>query len=135
MKGKVLRKIKENKATYRKDVPYDIRERAFQFALRVVNFVRSLPQDRTAQTLGQQLLRSATSVGANIEESDGSTTAKDRTYKRALSRKETRETRYWLRLIRASIIDNEEAKSLQQESEELIRILSTLITKNVPPPT
>src|SRR5688572_1655130 len=83
MKGQGLRKIKENKAIYRKDVPYDIRERAFQFALRVVNFVRTLPRDIAAQTLGQQLLRSATSIGANIEEADGSTTAKDRTYKRA----------------------------------------------------
>jgi four helix bundle protein len=135
MKSRGLRKIKENKAIYRKDVPYDIRERSFQFALRVGNFVRNLPRDRTAQTLGQQLLRSATSVGANIEESDGSTTAKDRTYKRALSRKETRETRYWLRLIRASVLDNDEAQALQQESEELIRILSILITKNVTPPT
>ena len=78
----------------RKGVPYDIRERAFQFAVQVVNFVRTLPHDMTAQTLGQQLLRAATSVGANIEEADGATTAKDRTYKRTLARKEAREARY-----------------------------------------
>ncbi len=88
----------------------------------------------TAQTLGQQLLRAATSVGANIEEADGATTAKDRTYKRSLARKEAREARYWLRLIRACVVDNDEARDLQQESEELIRILSVLIAKNVPPP-
>jgi four helix bundle protein len=84
----------EGKAQRRKDAPYDIRERAFQFAVRVVNFVRALPRDATAQALGQQLLRAATSVGANIEEADGASTAKDRTYKRVLSRKECREARY-----------------------------------------
>ena len=71
--------MNEKASVRRKDVPYDIRERAFQFAVRVVNFVRTLPHDMTAQTLGQQLLRAATSVGANIEEADGATTAKDRT--------------------------------------------------------
>jgi four helix bundle protein len=125
----------EGKAQRRKDAPYDIRERAFQFAVRVVNFVRALPRDATAQALGQQLLRAATSVGANIEEADGASTAKDRTYKRVLSRKECREARYWLRLIRACALDNEEARALQQETEELIRILSALIAKNVSPPT
>jgi len=126
--------MNEKASVRRKDVPYDIRERAFQFAVRVVNFVRTLPHDMTAQTLGQQLLRAATSVGANIEEADGATTAKDRTYKRSLARKEAREARYWLRLIRACVVDNDEARDLQQESEELIRILSVLIAKNVPPP-
>ena len=127
--------MEAKKTAHRKDVPYDIRERAFQFAVRVVNFVRSLPRDMSTEILGRQLLRAATSIGANVEEADGATTAKDRTYKRVLARKETREARYWLRLIRVSVADNEEARALQQESEELIRILSTLIAKNVPPPT
>jgi four helix bundle protein len=123
------------KIARREDVPYDIRERAFQFAVRAVKFVRSLPHDMSAEILGRQLLRAATSIGANIEEADAATTARDRTYKRALARKETREARYWLRLIRACIVDNDEARTLQQETEELIRILSVLIAKNVPPPT
>jgi four helix bundle protein len=118
-----------------KNVPYDIHARTFQFARQVVNFVRGLPRDPAAQALGQQLLRAATSIGANLEESAGATTAKDRTHKRTIARKEAREANYWLRLIRACLIDTPEVQALEQESDELTRILSTLIIKNVPPPT
>jgi len=126
--------MEAKKTDRRTDIPYDIRERAFQFAVRVVNLVRSLPHDVTSHTLGQPLLRAATSVGANIEEADGATTARDRTDKRTLARKEAREARCGLRLIRAGVVESGEALALQQESEELIRILSLLIAKNVPPP-
>lgn len=125
--------MSDNKAS-RPDVPYDIRERTFQYAVKIVGLVRRLPRDAAADVLGRQLLRAATSVGANVEEADGATTARDRSYKRAIARKEAREARYWLRLIRSCVLDNQDARALQIESEELIRILSALIAKNVPPP-
>ncbi len=114
--------------------PYAIHERAFQFAVQILKWARRLPKDLVSDILVRQLLRAATSIGANIEEAEGALTAKDRTHSRVIARKEARETRYWLRLIRASLADDAEAQALEQETVELIKILSTLITKNVPPP-
>ncbi len=112
-----------------RDKPYDLRERTFLFAVRTIKWVRTLPTDLGTQVAAKQLVRSATSVGANVEEADGSNTAKDRVYKWTLSRKEARESRYWIRLICASGSDSSESRALEQESTELINILSSLITK------
>lgn len=112
------------------DVPYDIRERSFMFAVRVIKWVRTLPRDWVMETSAKQLLRSASSIGANIEEADGADTTKDRAYKWTLSRKEARETRFWIRLICETVADSPEGKVLILESTELINILSALIKKN-----
>ena len=113
----------------KKDVPYDIRERTFMFSVRLLKWVRTLPRDMGAQIAAKQLLESGTSVGANIEEADGADTPKDRVYKWTLSRKEARESRYWIRVICASGMDSPEGRALEQESTELINILSSLINK------
>lgn len=119
----------EKKKAIEADKPFDLRERSFIFAVRVIQWVRTLPTDPGAQILARQLLRSATSIGANIEEADGADTAKDRVYKWTLSRKEARETRYWIRLILAAEADSPEGQTLAQEALELTKILSTLIIK------
>jgi four helix bundle protein len=107
---------------------YNIYERVFQFAVRVVRFVRTFPRTLDAVEVGRQLVRSATSVGANLEEADGATTRRDFLYRLSLCRKEARETRFWLRLCQASEIgDAAEANSLYQESDEIVRILSGII--------
>jgi len=110
-----------------RDVPYDIRERTFQFAVRVIRAVRLLPQDAAARVVVHQLVKSATSVGANVEEADGAESPRDFIHKTSISRKEARESRYWLRIIRAAILDNKEFSALEQESDELVRIFSTMI--------
>jgi four helix bundle protein len=74
-----------------------------------------------------QLVKAATSVGANVEEADGAESKRDFAHKLSIARKEARETRYWLRLIRASIAENDEWTSLLRESEEIARILSAII--------
>jgi len=56
---------------------YDIRERTFQFATRVVTFVNSLPRTLAAVEMGRQLLRSGTSIGANVEQADAAETRRD----------------------------------------------------------
>ena len=112
-----------------KQVPYDLRERTFQFSVRVIKWVRLLPRDMGTQIAAKQLIESATSVGANVEEADGADTPKDRVYKWTISRKEGRESRYWIRVIRAASADSPEAAALEQESIELVKILSTLINK------
>ena len=121
---------KKRMAPGKEDVPYDIRERTFLFGVRVIKWIRTLPNDTGTQIVVRQLVRSATSIGANVEEADGADTQKDKVYKWTLSRKEAREARYWARIICASGSDSEEGRSLIQESSELINILSSLIAKN-----
>jgi four helix bundle protein len=110
-----------------RDVPYDIRERTLQFAVRVIQAIRCLPEDAATRVLAYQLVKAATSVGANVEEADGAESTRDFVHKMSIARKEARESRYWIRIVRASIVDNENWNSLQQESEELARILSAII--------
>ena len=110
-----------------RDVPYDIRERTLQFAVRVIQAIRRLPEDAATRVLAYQLVRAATSVGANVEEADGTESTRDFVHKMSIARKEARESRYWIRIVRASIVDDENWNSLQQESEELARILSAII--------
>ena len=110
-----------------RDVPYDIRERTLQFAVRVIQAIRRLPEDAATRVLAYQLVKAATSVGANVEEADGAESTRDFVHKMSIARKEARESRYWIRIVRASIVDDEIWNSLQQESEELARILSAII--------
>lgn len=112
---------------WNRDVPYDIRERTFQFAVWVIRAMRRLPQDAATRVVVHQLVKSATSVGANVEEADGAESVRDFIHKTSISRKEAREARYWLRIIRAAILDDDEFAALEQESDELIRIFSTMI--------
>jgi len=73
------------------------------------------------------LVKSATSVGANVEEADGAESPRDFIHKTSISRKEARESPYWLRVVRAAILDDEELAALEQESDELVRIFSAMI--------
>ena len=80
--------------------PYDIQARAFEFAVQVLLWYRQLPKvhDCTRVLARRQLLDSATSVGANLEEADGGQTKPDFRAKLATARKEAKESVYWLRL-------------------------------------
>ena len=114
----------------RQDVPFDIRERTFLFGVRVVKFVRTLPRDVAGMELGRQLLRAATSVGANVEEADGAESARDKIHKWSIARKEAKESRHWLRTIKESGVSaSPEADELAAEGLELAKILSALIKK------
>jgi four helix bundle protein len=115
---------------WERDVPYDIRERTFQFAVRVIQAVRRLPDDAATRVVAYQLVKAATSVGANVEEADGAESKRDFVHKMSIARKEARESRYWTRIIQASITDSDEWAALQQESEEIARILSAIINSS-----
>ena len=117
-------------AGWERDVPYDIRERTFQFAVRVIQAVRRLPDDAATRVVAYQIVKAATSVGANVEEADGAESKRDFVHKMSIARKEARESRHWTRIIRASITDNDEWAALQQESEEIARILSAIINSS-----
>lgn len=82
------------------------------------------------------MIRSASSIGANMQEADGSITSKDFINKVGISRKEAQETRYWLKLLRkADIIRNHdnvlELDILYKESDEISKILSSIINKTI----
>ncbi len=113
---------------------FDIKERAFDFAARTALFVKALPKNSIVFQYTNQLIRSSASVGANLEEADGTLSRKDFINKIGISRREARESRYWLRLITKIEQINDinlrnEAAWLQREAGELLLILSSIIQK------
>ena len=109
----------------------DICERTFEFAINIVKLSQELDQiPGTTRTLTRQLLRSGTSIGANIEEGQGAQSRADFISKYSIARKEARETLYWLRLFVATgIVTEEKAAGLIKEVDELLAILTSIIKK------
>jgi len=109
----------------------DITRRSFCFAVDVVRFCQKLDgKPGVGRILSRQLLRSGTSVGANVEEAQAAQSTADFVNKCSISLKEARETVYWLRLLEASgqyAIDD--IKLLAREADELARIIGTIIVK------
>ncbi len=110
--------------------PFEIRKRTFLFAVCTVRSVKRFPRTPDAVEIGRQLLRAATSIGANVEEAQGAESQRDFIHKMGIACKEARETRYWLQLVKAAILDDGEIGGLLQESDELVRILSAIVTKS-----
>lgn len=112
--------------------PRDIRERSFEFAVRIVKLCEALDsKPGVSRILANQLLRSGTSVGANIEEAHGSQSKADFTAKMYISCKEARETLYWLRLLTATqVVDEHKLTSLTDESDQLVAILTSIVKKS-----
>jgi four helix bundle protein len=111
--------------------PQNLPERTFIFSCRIVSLCQTLDQfPGVSRTLSNQLLRSATSIGANIEEGQGSQSTADFTSKYSIACKEARETHYWLRLLAATkIIKEDQIKDLINEANQLIAILVTIVKK------
>lgn len=79
--------------------PYDLEERTFNFTKLVIEFVNKLPKNTANIEIGKQVIRSAGSVGANYIEANESLSKKDFVMRIKICRKESKESRYWLRLI------------------------------------
>jgi four helix bundle protein len=103
----------------------DVMERTEDYALRIIRLYSSLPDYpepgyQVAQTIGKQLLRSGTSVGANFAESTRSQSIAEKVAKQHICLREAQETRYWLRLlIKAGIVEEQPLVPLLQETDEL----------------
>ena len=112
-------------------VKSDLPERTFEFAQRVVVLCRFLDEKPgVSRTLGNQLLRSGTSIGANVEEGQAAQSEADFVSKYSIACKEARETHYWLRLLAASeILPPDSLAELEIECNELISILTSIIKK------
>jgi len=104
-------------------------DRSFAFAVRSVKFCRFLEkQDCVSRTLANQLLRSGTSIGANVEEAQAGQSKADFIAKMSIARKEARETHYWLRLLKESgIVPDNELFEIIKEADEIIRILTAIV--------
>ena len=111
--------------------PFDIYERAFQFACAIVRFHKQLPwHDDTLRELGRQLLRAGTSIGSNLEEAKGASSRRDFVAKTAISLREARETAYWLRLMLACDFRIDSLQPLCNEANELVSILTTIVRRS-----
>lgn len=127
-------KVRNEKLEVRRlmdDKPQEIAERAFEFAVRVVRLCQKFDETPgVPRTLGNQLLRSGTSIGANLEESKGGQSRADYLCKVSIALKEARETHYWLRLLIATdIVPEKQLSSLLDESNQIIAILTTIVKK------
>ncbi|MDO8559632.1 MAG: four helix bundle protein [bacterium] len=107
----------------------DLKHRAYLFALRVIKFIATLDQrDSVVQVIAKQLLRSATSIGANIIEAQAGSSKKDFTNFFTHALKSANESKFWLGLLRDSgKASAESADALLQETNELANILGSSI--------
>ena len=111
---------------------YDLEERTFEFARDVRLFVKTLPKTIANIEDSKQLVKSSGSVGANYIEANEKLSKKDFLFRMKISRKEAKESVYWLRLIDSTndLTNSHEAKQLTNEAVELKKILSSIIDKS-----
>jgi len=116
-----------------------VREKSYAFALRIVKLYRYLCEEKKEFVLSKQIVRSGTSIGANIEEAIGGQSDRDFVAKMSIAYKEARETHYWLRLLRDSdILESQHADSMINDCDELLKlsgsIIKTMKQKQLPIP-
>ena len=104
-----------------------LQEKSFAFAVRIVKLYKYLCEEKKEFVLSKQVLRSGTSIGANIEEAIGGQSDKDFLSKISISYKEARETIYWLKLLLATnYILPEQAESMLHDADEICKILAKI---------
>ena len=103
-----------------------ILEKSFDFALQIIELYKKLVAGKEF-IISKQLLRSGTSIGANIEEATAAISKRDFIAKMSISSKEARETKYWLRLLEKSKLANIEVSDELKEVENIINILTAIV--------
>ncbi len=108
-----------------------LKDKSFVFAVRCVNLYKYLVGNKKEFVISKQLLRSGTSIGANIRESKNAESDMDFIHKLGIAQKECDETLYWLELLKATdFLDEMMFKSIYQDAEEILKMLrSSIITK------
>jgi four helix bundle protein len=110
------------------DRPYDIKHRCYQFSKEIVLFVTAAKYERIHFSIFDQLLRSATSIGANIVEGRSGSSIKDFKNFYTIALKSANETKYWLCLIRDTIeVEKSKIKDLITEADEISKIIASII--------
>ena len=101
-----------------------LKQKSFDFAMRIVNAYKELTENKREFVLSKQMLRSGTSIGANIREAQRAQTTADFASKLTIALKEAEETLYWIELLKGSLyMDSQEADVLYGECEELVKML------------
>jgi len=109
----------------------DIAERTFQFAIRIVRLVGSIPKTSAGAVIARQLMRSGTSVGANVEEAQAASSKKEFCRRMEIAQSEARETLYWLRLTaETGQLTKPRMAALIGEADELVRILTAIAKRS-----
>jgi len=103
-------------------------EKTYSFAIRMVKCYKYLTTEQKEFILSKQLLKSGTSIGANVEEAIGGQSEKDFYSKMSIAYKEARETHYWLRLLRdTEFLDVKLSESLLADNEEILRLIGSIL--------
>ncbi|WP_440120441.1 four helix bundle protein [Tenacibaculum sp. Ill] len=103
-----------------------VQNKSFQFSLKIISLYKKLQQEKEF-IISKQLLRSGTSIGANIEEALAGQSKRDFIAKMSISSKEARETKYWLRLLKESDLTNINVTDILSDIHELIRLLTAIV--------
>jgi len=103
-----------------------IEEKSFQFSLSIIKLVKDLKTNKE-HIFANQLLRSSTSIGANVAEAGAGQSKKDFISKMAIASKEARETRYWLKLIKEANLSQLELSEYLDEIDQIIKILTKIV--------
>lgn len=104
-----------------------IQQKSYTFAIKIIELYKYLTGTKKEFVLSKQLLRSGTSIGANVEEALGGQSRKDFIAKISIAYKETRETKYWLSLLReAKYMTQKELDPLFESCEEILRIIGKI---------
>jgi four helix bundle protein len=119
-----------NKCENPKSKVYDLEERTALFGENIIEFVKTLEGNLINNRLMSQLIDSSTSIGANYMEADAAESKRDFIHKIGICKKESKETKHWLRLIaKANPNETNACRSLWQEAQELTLIFSSIIKR------
>lgn len=106
----------------------NLKNKSFAFAVRVVRLYQFLTAEKKEFIMAKQLLRSGTSIGSMVRESEHAESKNDFIHKLSIAQKECNETLYWIELLKATdYLNNEQFESINNDAIELIKILTTII--------
>ncbi|MCX6724899.1 MAG: four helix bundle protein [Candidatus Shapirobacteria bacterium] len=109
----------------------DIIERTFKFGVNIIKLADYLPKTSAGLVIAKQIIRSGTSVGANVEEAQDGLTKKEFVKSLSIALKEARETNFWLKIaLESNNLNLEKTKAVLEEVDELIKILVTIVKKS-----
>lgn len=109
---------------------YDLEERTAKYGEAIIIFAKKIPINEVTRPLIPQLIKAGTSIGANYSEADDAESKKDFKHKIGICKKESRETKYWLRMIAVVVVElKDESRELWQEAKELNLIFNSINNK------
>ena len=125
---KVSQRVKVKSQNCKVKVKSDLTQRCYDFSLKLITFISGLSDTRVSRVLTDQLLRSGTSIGANIVEARSASSRRDFTRYYEIALKSANETKYWLGLVKNGLnVTGEESDYLQKETNELSKVIASSI--------